>query len=46
MCGGDSIDDIRYTLLGAIEEARQQHDQLQSELADLEEFIERLEAEV
>ena len=46
MCGGESIDDIRYTLNGAIEEARQQHDQLQSELADLEEFIERLESEM
>ena len=46
MCGGESIDDIRYTLQSAIEEARMQHDQLQSELEDLEEFISRLEAEI
>ena len=40
------IDDIRYSVIGAIEDARNQHDQLQAELLDLEELIERLEAEL
>ena len=40
------IDDITYSLISAVEEARQQYEQLQSELEDLESLISRLEGEL